>query len=236
MKNKIKTPFGTIESEVSLFPLFYLITLYSAALFFPWKIWDGKSIFEIWTRWEHLSEHFQFIFYLSASFISGLNILKNRYKIFSIQNLFWFGLLIFLLITAYEEVSFLTNLGGEAYLENVDKSELIQIIRDNNTQKEINIHNIYYLENYLEELIILFNIFLGWFGWKYFNFIDAFPKKYYCLYFLICALGYSIIQLKLLISSFFLSVLPLNTETFEFLMAFGIFLHSLNSYKNYAKK
>ena len=94
MKNKIYTPFGSIKSEVSLFPILYLIILYTIALFLPWKIWDNKSIFEIWTRWEHLAEHFQFIFYLSTSFICCLNIFKNKYRIFSLQNLFglecWF--------------------------------------------------------------------------------------------------------------------------------------------------
>lgn len=152
MRNKINTPFGTIESEVSLFPIFYLITLYSIALFFPWKIWDNKSIFEIWTRWEHLSEHFQFIFYLFSFFISGVNIIKNRYRLLSLQNLSWFILLIFSLITAYEEVSFLTNLEGNQFL---------QMVKDVNTQKEINIHNFYILEKFLDPLIILINIFFG---------------------------------------------------------------------------
>ena len=43
IKNKINTPFGSIESEVSLFPILYLIILYTIALFLPWKIW-GKQI------------------------------------------------------------------------------------------------------------------------------------------------------------------------------------------------
>ena len=227
MRNKINTPFGTIESEVSLFPIFYLITLYSIALFFPWKIWDNKSIFEIWTRWEHLSEHFQFIFYLFSFFISGVNIIKNRYRLLSLQNLSWFILLIFSLITAYEEVSFLTNLEGNQFL---------QMVKDVNTQKEINIHNFYILEKFLDPLIILINIFFGWFGWKYFYMIDAIPKKFYCLYFLFTALGFTLIQLKNHVSSFFLSVLPVNTETFEFLMAMAIFLHTLKMYKIYNSK
>lgn len=233
MKNKIDTPFGFIESEVSLFPILYLIILYTIALFLPWKIWDNKSIFEIWTRWEHLAEHFQFIFYLSTSFISGINIFKNRYKIFSLQNLFWIGLLFFSLITAYEEVSYLTNIGGLAYLEIKDEIEFLQIIREQNTQKEINLHNIHFIENYLNQLTIMLNIFFGWFGWKYLNNIDAIPKKFYCLYFLFCALGLSILELKTISSSYFLSILPINSETFEFLMAMGIFLHSFKMFKIY---
>ena len=68
-KSIIKTPFGTIQNEVGLFPIIYLFVIYLSGLL-PWKLFNEKKIYELWSRHEYLAEHFQFIFYISAAIIS----------------------------------------------------------------------------------------------------------------------------------------------------------------------
>ena len=142
-KNIIQTSFGTIKSEVSLFPLIYLFFVYLSGLI-TWEIWNEETIYRLWIKKEYLAEHFQFIFYLSSSLLSGLIILKNNYKLFSLQNLCWLIFLIFVSIITFEEISFLNPLQGNIF----------QIIRDNNTQNEINFHNSVLFAPYLQPIFI----------------------------------------------------------------------------------
>ncbi len=212
-----------IKSKISFFPFYYLITIYLIYIIFPEKIWLGKSLFQLWSHQEYFSEHFQFIFYFSASIISGLNILKNKYSIFSWQNLYWLIFMLFVLILSYEEISYLNNFNNTFF----------NLIKSNSTQKEINLHNLKYLENYLHIILIVINLFFGYFGWKYFSNIDAIPKKNYSFYFLLCGLSYTIFELNSLLASTIL--IGFHQEIYEFLMALGLFLHSLKMFKAYIK-
>lgn len=223
-KDVIKTPFGTIKSEVSLFPLGYILTVYLSGLL-KWNIWEDKTIYQLWSNFEHLSEHFQFIFYLSASFFSIVIILKNQYKVLSLQNINWIIFFIFCFFISIEEVSYLNNIQGNFF----------DSIRSNNMQNEVNFHNSLFFNSFLHSGMIIINIFLGWFGWRYLCFIDAIPKKIYSLYFLFTALAFTIIRLKILFKSSFLLAIPLSDETFEFLMALGLFLHSLAMLRKYLR-
>ena len=87
-KNIIQTSFGTIKSEVSLFPLIYLFFVYLSGLI-TWEIWNEESIYNLWSKTEYLAEHFQFIFYFSSTLLSALIILKNKHKLLLLQNLCW---------------------------------------------------------------------------------------------------------------------------------------------------
>ena len=66
----MKTPFGEIKTEIYLFPIYYILTLYFIGIFFPAKIFADKSLFYFWSSEEYLSEFFQFVFYLLSSFFS----------------------------------------------------------------------------------------------------------------------------------------------------------------------
>lgn len=126
-------------------------------------------------------------------------------------------------IISFEEMSYLNDFNNEFF----------NFIRTNNNQKEVNLHNLKYLGSYLHSIFIVSNLFLGWFGWKYFSKIDAIPKKYYSLYFLFCGLAYTIYELNLLLTS--TALFGFHQEIYEFLMALGLFLHSLKMFKSYIK-
>ena len=223
-KNIIQTSFGSIKSEVSLFPLIYLFFVHLSGLI-TWEIWNEETIYRLWTKPEYLAEHFQFIFYLSSSLLSALIILKNKYKLFSLQNLCWIVFFVFVSIMTFEEISFLISLKGNIF----------QIIRDNNFQNEINFHNSFLFSPYLHSGYIFLNLFLGWFGWKYFSIMEAIPKKYFSLYFLFTAVAYSILELKISMLFNFKEIV-IAQEAFEFLMAMGLFLHALKMFNYYSKK
>jgi hypothetical protein len=214
----------TNKNKIDLFPLIYLIVIYLISLF-PFNIWNGKTIYELWSNGEHLAEQIQFIFYLSASLISIINIFKNKYKFFSFQNLYWTFFMTFTFFVAVEEISFLNPIQGNFF----------ELIRESNVQNEINFHNSKFFQPYLHSSYIVLNLFLGYFGWKFFPTIDALPKKIHCLYFLLTSLAYTIKELKSLFPSYFLFQIPIQQEIFEFLMSMALFLHALKMLKNYSK-
>ncbi len=212
------------NQKYDLFPLGYLLIVYLTALL-PWEVWNGRTIYELWSNGEHLSEQIQFIFYFSASLISLINIFKNKYKIFSFQNLFWTFFMVSNLFISIEEISFLNPI----------QDDIFQLIRENNAQNEINFHNLKIFQPYLHTAYILVNLFFGYFGWRYFSSIDAIPKKIHSIYFLLTALAYSLRELQRLIPLVFLFQIPINQEIFEFLMSMGFFLHALEMFKKYAR-
>ena len=224
-KKIIKTSFGKIKSDFRLFPLIYLFFIYLSKLI-TWVIWNEKSIYELWSHQEYFAEHFQFIFYLSSSVLSALIILKNKHKLFSFQNLCWLLFFIFLMIISIEEISFIYSI----------KSNFFEIIKANNYQNEINFHNSFLFQPILHSGFILLNLFFGWFGWRHFSIIEAIPKKEFSLYFLCTSLAYSITELTDFSIFSNLKIIPIRQENFEFLMAIGLFLHSLKMFNYYLKR
>ena len=144
---KINTPFGIIESQVEIFPITYIFIIFFIGLFFPSKIYKDYSLLNLWSRPEHLSEIFQFLFYFFGSILSFKYILKN-YK-FKDKNtiIFWiiFTFLIFLI--SLEEISFLDIFGN-----------VFAFVKEFNIQNEVNIHNLNFLSPYLMPFCILYTI------------------------------------------------------------------------------
>ena len=223
-KNIIKTPFGIIQNEVGLFPIIYLFIIHLSGLL-PWKLYNEKKIFELWSRHEYLAEHFQFIFYISAAIITLIIIFKNKYKLRSYQNLYWIILMISLFVISFEEISYINKI----------EIDFFDFIRSNNAQNEVNFHNSDFFHPFLHAGFIFLNLFLGWFGWRNLSFIEAIPSKIYSLYFLFPALAFTIFELKNYIPSVLFSKLPVQLENYEFLMALALFLHTLKSLKKYLK-
>jgi len=216
-----KHSLGSFIKELNLFPVFYIFVIYISFYILPFEILDQKTFYHLWSYEEYLAEHLQFILYFSSSIFAFLNTLKNKYKFFNIQNLSWIFFFIIILFISIEEISFIE----------IFKNTSFEYLREFNISNEINIHNLNFISPYLQSLFIWVNLFLGFFGWKYFSKIDAIPKKKFSLFFLICAFGYFVIEIRR-----YIPAIPfIHQEIFEFLMALGLFLHALESFKKYSK-
>ncbi len=49
------------KKRISLFPLLYIVIASLVALI-PWDIWNGKTIYELWSKGEHLQSKFNLSF------------------------------------------------------------------------------------------------------------------------------------------------------------------------------
>jgi hypothetical protein len=208
--------FKSSFKKFSLFPFYYFIFLLLIKIIFPWEILNGKTAYQLWGGCELIAEFFQNIFYISASGLALYNIFKNKYRIFSLQNLFWTIYFVFCLVIFFEEISFLNNFQGNFFEQ----------IREINNQNEINFHNLLVFQPYLFHVNFVLNLFFGFVGWRFLRKIDAFPSRFYSFFFLFSALNA------------FLNILNIPTtseETFEFLTSLGLFLHALEMKENYTK-
>ena len=219
MSKDIKTPFGKITPEVSLFPIYYLMFIYGFVYIFPYgRDLIGVSWFD-WLRSEDGPlEWIQFFEYLISSLLA-LFIYLRRKKKKEINSLIWLLIAFLSLIVAGEEISWGERLTGIT----------INSISNLNVQGETNFHNLPFFHNYLLDPVFEVScIFLGWFGWRKFKKIDALPGKEYSLYFLFVALFYFYFDVSWASTT---SQIRNDQEIFEFLLASGIFFHCLKNMK-----
>ena len=202
---QIKTPWGIIIPQVELFPVFYILILYGLIYFLP------LNIFEYWRKGEDgLAEWLQFIFYFCAFAFSS--IVTWRRRRLRKQCFFWLLMTIFCFYAAGEEISWaerITNIG-------------IESIRQINAQGETNFHNIPAFQNYLHFSFIISGLFFGWFGWKKWPQIEAFPSRKLSLYFLIVSIFYMYFDLSWITLG---ERIRNDQEAIEILMAIGLFRH-----------
>ena len=220
MSKDIKTPFGKISPDVSLIPIYYLIFIYGFVYIFPYgENLIGVSWFD-WLRSEDGPlEWLQFFEYLSSSILS-LFIYVRRKKRKEINSLIWLMIAILSLLVAGEEISWGERITGIG----------IANISNLNIQGETNFHNLPFFHNYLLDPVFEIScIFLGWFGWRKFKKIDAFPSKTLSLYFLFVALFYFYFDISWASTT---EQIRNDQEIFEFLLSSGIFIHCL---KNFSK-
>ena len=211
-----KTPFGTIKSEVILFPIYYLIFVYVFVYILPFGIYKKNFVSE-----DSLIEWVQFFCYFSSSIISFLIIFldKNKNK-FKLNNIVWLLLAIFCFYVAGEEISWaerITNFGSDA-------------IREFNYQGETNLHNLKGFQDYLHFSFIFSGLFFGWIGWRFLPRIEALPDKKYSLFFLFVAGHYALTDLSWITLGERYPPLS-NSESIEFLMSSGLFWHCLSQIK-----
>ena len=219
MSNDIKTPFGTITPKVSLFPILYLLFIYGFAYIFPYgEKFVGGSWFD-WLRSEDGPlEWLQFIEYVLSSFLAFL-IFIGRKKKRTVKSLTWLLIAFLSFVIAGEEISWGERLTGIG----------ITTISEINVQGETNFHNLPFFHNYLLDPIFEIScIFLGWFGWRRFRDIDAFPSKEFSLYFLFVALFYFYFDISWASTT---EQIRNDQEVFEFLLSTGVFLHCLQNFK-----
>ena len=220
MPKEIKTPWGKIIPEVSLFPIFYLLFIYGFIYILPYgKDLIGVSWFD-WLRNEDGPlEWIQFIEYALSSLIALLIFFRRKHKK-EIDSIIWFLIALLSFVIAGEEISWGERLTGFG----------VRVISDMNVQGETNFHNLPFFHNYLLDPVFEIScIFLGWFGWRKFKNIKAFPSKELSLYFLLVALFYFYFDISWASTT---EQIRNDQEIFEFLLSTGIFLHC---YKNFRK-
>lgn len=219
MTKEIKTPWGKIIPEVSLFPIYYLIFIYCFAYILPYgKFFIGISWFD-WLRSEDGPlEWIQFIEYASSSLLAFIIFLKKRNKK-EINSIIWIFLACILFLIAGEEISWGERLTGIG----------ITSISNLNVQGETNFHNLPFFHNYLLDPVFEITcIFLGWFGWRRFTKLNCLPGKYLSLYFLFVALFYFYFDISWASTT---QQIRNDQEIFEFLLSTGIFIHCFKSFK-----
>ena len=218
MSKDIKTPFGKISPEVSLFPIYYLLFIYGFVYIFPY----GEKLIGIsWFDWLRSEdgplEWIQFIEYVLSSLLAFLIFLRRKKKK-EINSIVWLFVAFLALIVAGEEISWGERITGIG----------INSISDLNVQGETNFHNLPFFHNYLLDPVFEIScIFLGWFGWRKFRRIKAFPSKELSLYFLFVALFYFYFDISWASTT---EQIRNDQEIFEFLLSTGIFLHCLKNF------
>ena len=219
MTKKIKTPWGEIIPEVSLFPLYYLLFIYCFVYILPYgKFFIGISWFD-WLRSEDGPlEWFQFIEYALSSLLAFMVFLSQKDKK-EINTIIWLLIAFLSFLVAGEEISWGERLTGIG----------IDSISNLNVQGETNFHNLPFFHNYLLDPVFEIScIFLGWFGWRRFKKINAFPPKNLSLFFLFVALFYFYFDITWASTT---EQIRNDQEIFEFLLSSGIFIHCLRSFK-----
>ena len=220
MHKEIKTTFGFISPQVSLFTILYLLFIYGFVYILPYgRDLIGMSWFD-WLRSEDGPlEWIQFIEYAISSILALLIYVRTKRKK-SINSIIWLLIALLSFVIAGEEISWGERITGIG----------INSISDINVQGETNFHNLPFFHNYLLDPIFEIScIFLGWFGWRKFKKIKAFPSKDLSLYFLSVALFYFYFDLSWASTT---QQIRNDQEIFEFLLSTGIFLHC---YKNCKK-
>ena len=220
MHKEIKTPFGFILPQVSLFPILYLLFIYGFVYILPY----GRDLIGIsWFDWLRSEdgplEWIQFIEYAISSILALFIYVRTKRKK-NINSIIWLLIALLSFVIAVEEISWGERITGIG----------INSISDINVQGETNFHNLPFFHNYLLDPIFEIScIFLGWFGWRKFKNIKAFPSKDLSLYFLFVALFYFYFDLSWASTT---QQIRNDQEIFEFLLSTGIFLHC---YKNFKK-
>ena len=217
MIKEIKTPWGKIIPEVSLFPIYYLLFIYCFIYILPYgKIFIGISWFD-WLRSEDGPlEWMQFFEYAFSSLLAFLVFLRHKNKDFN--SFIWLLIAFFTFLIAGEEISWGERLTGIG----------IDSIANLNVQGETNFHNLPFFHNYLLDPVFEIScIFLGWFGWRKFKGINAFPAKDLSLFFLFVALFYFYFDISWASTT---EQIRNDQEIFEFLLSSGIFLHCLRNF------
>ena len=216
---EIKTPWGDISPEVSLFPLYYLIFIYGFIYLLPY----GENIFGLtWFNLLKLEdgplEWLQFAEYFISSLFGILIFFKSK-KRKSINSFIWLIFSAFCFFIAAEEISW-----GERII-GFSLNSLTEI----SIQSETNLHNLPFFHNYfLDPILIAICIFFGWIGWRKWPYLNSIPSKNLSLFFLITALYIFYYEISWAST---IEHIRNDLEIYEFLLSTGIFLHFWNNLK-----
>ena len=222
MTKEIKTPWGKLIPEVSLFPVYYLLFIYGFVYIFPYgKFFIGMSWFDWFRSEDGPLEWIQFFEYAFSSILAFLVFSLGKKK--EVNSMIWLLIAFLSFLIAGEEISWGERLTGIG----------IDSISNLNVQGETNFHNLPFFHNYLLDPVFEIScIFLGWFGWRRFKSINALPSKNLSLFFLFVALFYFYFDISWASTT---EQIRNDQEIFEFLLSSGIFLHCFKNFKKIRK-
>ena len=215
----IRTPWGSIFSKVSLFPIYYLIFIYGFVYILPFgKNFIGSTWFDLLKKEDGPLEWLQFSQFFISSII-GLFIFYKSKKKRSMNSLIWLCFSIFCFLISAEEISWGERITGFT----------LNSISELSIQGETNLHNLPFFHNVLlDPLLHVLCIFLGWVGWRKWPNLSSLPSRKYSLFFLLVSLFFAYYDLS------WASTVPHirnDQEIFEFLLSTGIFLHFWDNFK-----
>ena len=213
----INTSWGSIDPDVDIFPVAYLLFIYGFIYILPYgRDVVGMSWFD-WCRSEDGPlEWIQFIGYFLGFIFSSLILYKRRRMGINKKWIAWLILALICFFVAGEEISWGERITGIG----------IDSIRAINSQRETSIHNIHFFHHYLlDPSFEISCLLLGWIGWRAWPSIDAFPTKRYSLYFLFVALFYFYFDIT---QASTISQIRNDQEIFEVLMSLGLSSHCWN--------
>ena len=215
----IKTPWGDISPEVSLFPIYYIIFIYGFIYILPFgKNIVGLTWFDLLKLEDGPIEWLQFAEYFISSLFGILIFFKSK-KRKSINSFIWLILSAFCFFIAAEEISW-----GERII-GFSLNSLTEI----SIQSETNLHNLPFFHNYLlDPILVAICIFFGWVGWRKWPYLNSIPSKKLSLFFLITALYIFYYEISWAST---IQHIRNDLEIYEFLLSSGIFLHFWNNLK-----
>ena len=209
----IRTPWGSISSKVSLFPIYYLIFIYGLIYILPFgKDLIGMTWFDLLKKEDGPLEWLQFSQFFISSLIGFLIFYKSKKKR-SINSLIWLFFSIFCFVISAEEISWSERITGFT----------LHSISELSIQGETNFHNLPFFHNILlDPLLHVLCIFLGWVGWRKWPNLSSLPSKKFSLFFLLVSLFFAYYDLSWAST---VQHIRNDQEIFELLFSTGIFLH-----------
>ena len=215
----LRTPWGKINSEVSLIPIYYLIIIYGLIYILPFgENFTGMTWFNLLKKEDGPLEWLQFIEYFLSSIVGFFIFFKAKKKK-SINSIIWLFFSIFCFLIAAEEISWGERITGLS----------LYSVSDLSIQGETNLHNLPFFHNYLlDPLLQAICLLFGWFGWRKWPYLSSLPKRKLSLFFLIVSLFFAYYDL-----SWFSTIEHIRNdqEIFEFLLSTGVFLHFWDNLK-----
>ena len=216
---EIRTPWGSISTKVSLFPIYYLIFIYGFVYIMPFgKNLIGITWFDFLKKEDGPLEWLQFgQFFISS--LMGIYIFYRSKKKRSINSCIWMIFSIFCFLISAEEISWGERITGFS----------LNSVTELSIQGETNLHNLPFFHNYLlDPALHIICIFLGWIGWNKWPEIKSLPGKKLSLFFLAVSLYFFYYDI-----SWFSTIKHIRNdqEIFEFLLSTGIFLHCWENLK-----
>tara|TARA_Y100000589_G_scaffold223088_1_gene210644 strand:- start:923 stop:1594 length:672 start_codon:yes stop_codon:yes gene_type:complete len=217
---EIKTPWGVLNPEVELFPIYYLIFIYGFVYILPFgEYFFGSTWFDLLKQEDGPLEWLQFFQYLFASIMGFFIFIKNKKKN-SLNSSILLLLSSLCFFIAAEEISWGERITGLT----------INTLSNISIQGETNLHNLPFFHNYLlDPLLQIVCLFLGWVGWNKWPHLNSLPDKKFSLFFLFVALYFAYYDISWAST---VEHIRNDQEIFEFLLSTGLFLHFWDNFKN----
>ena len=219
----IKTPWGQISPEVSLFPIYYILFIYGFVYILPYgeKI-IGLTWFSLLKIEDGPLEWLQFSEYFFSSIFGIFIYFKSKNKK-TINSFIWLIFSAFCFFVAAEEISWGERITGFS----------LNSLTEISIQSETNLHNLpFFHDFFLDPILIAICILFGWIGWRKWPYLNSIPDKKLSLFFLITALYIFYYEISWAST---VEHIRNDLEIYEFLLSTGIFLHFWNNFKLFVK-